>query len=59
MALVARAVAKNKIMSKLKYHPGDAPWSCVECYHGKKCVEKTILTYALSYIELQETTNNE
>jgi hypothetical protein len=41
----------KEIESRLEYHPGDAPWSCVECYHCRECVEKEILTAALKYLK--------
>jgi hypothetical protein len=38
---------KDVIKERLEYHPGDAPWSCVECYHGRPCVDRKILLLAL------------
>lgn len=34
--------ARERIRRELLRHPGDAPWSCVECYHGRPCVDKVI-----------------
>ena len=43
--------AINEAKRELEKHPGDAPWSCVECYHNRPCTEQVILRYALSGME--------
>lgn len=47
--LLAEALAKAK--KELERHPGDAPWSCVDCYHGRDCSKKIIYRYAVKAIE--------
>lgn len=42
----------NEILRRLERHPGDAPWSCVECYHGRPCIDSQILRAALSRVEI-------
>src|SRR5229473_3031818 len=49
MSIVEREIAK-----RLEKHPGDAPWSCVECYHGRPCVERDILVAAQEAQRLQK-----
>ena len=34
---------KAEVEKRLQRHPGDAPWSCIECYHGRPCLEKEML----------------
>lgn len=41
-----RRQALASVWDQLRYHPGDAPWSCVECYHGRPCVKRVILKAA-------------
>ncbi|MBS0219182.1 MAG: hypothetical protein JSR91_00420 [Proteobacteria bacterium] len=41
------------ISRRLEKHPGDAPWSCIDCYHGKACDEAQILRAA--YRELRRS----
>lgn len=41
----------QEIKRRLERHPGDAPWSCIECYHCRPCVEKEILLAALKETE--------
>lgn len=41
---------ENIILRKLESHPGDAPWSCVKCYHNEPCIEAEILHLALKAI---------
>lgn len=41
-----------KIERDLEYHPGDAPWSCLDCYHGRPCQEKEILLAARELISV-------
>lgn len=36
----------KEIDRRMQRHPGDAPWSCIECYKGQPCVEKEILEAA-------------
>lgn len=47
-------VSKKDILAEIKkrlvYHPGDAPWSCVECYHGRPCMDREILEAAKAYL---------
>jgi hypothetical protein len=38
--------ARERIRKELERHPGDAPWSCVECYHSRPCIEKVMLLAA-------------
>ena len=42
----------DEINRRLKKHPGDAPWSCIECYHNKPCVEKEILMAAKAHLTM-------
>lgn len=35
-----------EINRRMEYHPGDAPWSCVKCYHNQPCVDREILILA-------------
>jgi hypothetical protein len=37
----------REIHRRLEKHPGDAPWSCVECYHNKPCLDADILRLAM------------
>lgn len=39
---------------KLEYHPGDAPWGCVKCYHGRPCVDAVILRAAYKHLNVKE-----
>jgi hypothetical protein len=38
---------KTEIKRRLERHPGDAPWSCIECYHNRPCKDRQILDMAL------------
>lgn len=40
----------EKIQKELEKHPGDASWSCVECYHGNPCIDKQILKLAANQL---------
>lgn len=42
-----------KIHRDLEYHPGDAPWSCLDCYHGRPCREREILLAARDLISAE------
>lgn len=42
---------KAEIERRLKSHPGDAPWGCVECYHGRPCIDREILMAAKAVIK--------
>jgi hypothetical protein len=42
-----------RINKRLEAHPGDAPWSCTECYHGRYCADRAILTAARDYFALK------
>lgn len=44
-ALLKKALAEAE--KELEKHPGDAPWSCVECYHGRPCTKALIYLYAV------------
>lgn len=46
------------IKRRLQSHPGDAPWSCVACYHGNFCPEQKILLAAEEYFEKLEVRRN-
>lgn len=35
-----------EVKERLRRHPGDAPWSCVECYHNRPCKDRQILKAA-------------
>lgn len=43
--------AINRAKSKMECHPGDAPWSCAECYYNRPCEDQVILSYALAGME--------
>jgi len=43
--------AIKRINRSLERHPGDAPWSCVECYHNRPCVDRVILMAAKEKLE--------
>ena len=45
------AIIIAEINRRLTKHPGDAPWSCVECYHGRPCKDAQILRAALACLE--------
>jgi hypothetical protein len=42
----------KEVVRRLRAHPGDAPWSCVECYHSRPCKERQILEAAKIYLEM-------
>jgi hypothetical protein len=44
----------QEVERRLQRHPGDAPWSCVECYHGRPCVDRDILNAALRYLKMAD-----
>lgn len=46
-AEVPRETVVREIKRRMAKHPGDAPWSCTNCYHGRPCVERAILVAAL------------
>ena len=41
----------NEIERRLESHPGDAPWSCTECYHNRPCIDRKILEAAKRQLE--------
>ena len=43
--------ALRKVKAELTRHPGDAPWSCLDCYHNRPCIDKLI--YKLAEKELE------
>ena len=45
LELLHKAILEAK--TELERHPGDAPWSCVECYHNRPCTKQTIYEFAL------------
>ena len=40
----------KEIENRLIRHPGDAPWSCIDCYHNRPCMDKKVLVAALKYL---------
>jgi hypothetical protein len=48
---ILQKLALEKVNLELTRHPGDAPWSCVECYFGKPCVDKIIYKAAKKQLE--------
>lgn len=52
MATVAEYREAYRIAKKeLERHPGDAPWSCVECYHNRPCTKKIIYSAAVTHLK--------
>lgn len=43
--------ALREVRRRLERHPGDAPWSCIECYHSRPCTERVILEAAEHELE--------
>ena len=54
MARPTKEDVLKEIARRLEYHPGDAPWSCVECYPGRPCVDREILLAAKRQLEGNE-----
>lgn len=46
---------KNMVLTEINYrlqrHPGDAPWSCLDCYNNRPCVIREILLLAKAQLE--------
>lgn len=40
----------ERIKQQLALHLGDAPYGCLDCYHGKPCIDKLILQLALDRV---------
>ena len=45
-----KEIIKAEIQRRLELHPGDPPWSCIDCYYGKPCIDKEILKAAQQYL---------
>jgi len=43
----------NEINRRMELHPGDIPWGCLDCHHGKSCVQKEILKLALKQLKFE------
>ncbi len=44
----------KEIKRRLERHPGDSPWSCIDCYHNRPCIDKEILLAALANLGAED-----